>query len=348
VEGFFASLFESCQILFNGTPLTRTSSSLYSYKYFLETLLGYGPNAADSFLKSEIWYLDSSVNQFTTASNAAFASRLALSTASKPVELIGRVAEGICSQGKLIPNNVEIKLTLRRSKPAFSLCGATVARSDSFPYKIDIEEAVWMIKRHAIHPRVLNDHQSLLSSRRFNIPFTHNEVKSFLIPTGTLSVISETIFACTIPSYCVIGLVSAAAFNGSVTTSLFTFQPFNISSVTLTCDSNSVLYRQINFDTDKGVFLQGYNSLLSILPHKELGSMVTRDNYIQSKFLVALDLADPHSTTRFHYQRHGQIKVELRFKSATTESLMCIILGSFQLNTQIDKDRNIYSDATLV
>jgi hypothetical protein len=241
-----------------------------------------------------------------------------------------------------------VSLTLRRSKPQFSLCSPDEASKTRFPYKIVLEEAIWMIKRHSIHPQVLAEHQNLLNTRRFNFPFVNNEVRSFLIQSGSLSVISETIFSGIIPSFCVIGLVSSTAFNGDIKSNPFGFKPYQLAAITLTCDGQSVLFRQINFDIDNGIYLQRYNTLISLLPHKELGSIITRENYTINRFLIALDLVPSHNSNRFYISKHGQIKVELRFKSATTESLMCIILGSFQNNIQIDRDRNIFSDAIIV
>jgi hypothetical protein len=167
VEAFYASLFESCQLLLNGTPLTRNSPSLYSYKYFLETLLGYGIRASDSYLKNEMWYPEE-VDSYEAVSTKVYKNRQALTKGKKELELIGRVSEGICFQSKLIPNNIEVSLTLRRSKPQFSLCSPEEASKTPFPYKIVLEEAIWMIKRHSIHPQVLAKHQNLLNTRRFD------------------------------------------------------------------------------------------------------------------------------------------------------------------------------------
>ena len=45
-EHFYSALFESCDLLINGVPVQKnSSSSLYAYKYLLETLLGYGKAA---------------------------------------------------------------------------------------------------------------------------------------------------------------------------------------------------------------------------------------------------------------------------------------------------------------
>jgi hypothetical protein len=135
VEAFCASLFESGQFLLNGTPLTRNSPSLYSYKYFLETLLGYGISASKSYLKNEMWYPDET-DSYVALSNEGFKNRLALTKGKKAFELIGRVSEGMCFQNKLLPNNIEVSLTLRRSKPQFSLCSPDEAEKGHFPYKI--------------------------------------------------------------------------------------------------------------------------------------------------------------------------------------------------------------------
>ena len=51
------SLFSQCSIALNGVNITPTSE-LYPYRSYMESLLNYCPDAANSHLTNAFWYLD--------------------------------------------------------------------------------------------------------------------------------------------------------------------------------------------------------------------------------------------------------------------------------------------------
>jgi len=51
------SLFSQCSIVLNGMQITQ-ASELCNYRAYLETLLTYRSDAAESHLKNALWHLD--------------------------------------------------------------------------------------------------------------------------------------------------------------------------------------------------------------------------------------------------------------------------------------------------
>ena len=56
-NNFLHSLFSQCSLTLNGTTITQTTD-LYQYRSYLETLLTYGSDAANSHLTNGFWYLN--------------------------------------------------------------------------------------------------------------------------------------------------------------------------------------------------------------------------------------------------------------------------------------------------
>ena len=86
------SLFTECSITLNETTFTP-SSNLYQYCSYLETILTYGRDAANSHLTSGFWYLDSGDLQTwepttTEPTNAGFVAHWNRIKERKEVQLI--------------------------------------------------------------------------------------------------------------------------------------------------------------------------------------------------------------------------------------------------------------------
>ncbi|OXA40876.1 hypothetical protein Fcan01_24323 [Folsomia candida] len=339
-EAFFASLFSSCELEINNVPIT-TNSNLYSYKYFLETLLNYSEGAKSSYLLSEFWDLDEVKDQKKTT-NALFDKRL-LATTDKSFEIIGRISPSVTNQSKFLPPNTSVKVTLRRSLPQFSLCGDV--ENLNFKARIEFEEVIYYVKKHAIHPKIIQNHQQLLKTKRFSYPYFHNEVNTFQIATGSLTIVSDALFAGTLPNFLVFGLVPAKQFAGDPKSSPFWFSSHKLKNATLTCDGDNISFKQIELDENNNNYLRAYTSLISVLPYNnDLSYGLNKRNYTKGRFLIALDLSATHETDRFRPVKHGMLKLELKFKENTTESLICICLGQFERIFQIGKDNTVYTD----
>lgn len=58
VNNILHSLFDQCNVYFNGTQVTASEDN-YHYRCYLENLLNYGKEAAETHLQCDGWALDS-------------------------------------------------------------------------------------------------------------------------------------------------------------------------------------------------------------------------------------------------------------------------------------------------
>jgi hypothetical protein len=85
------SLFSDVSVSLN-EKLVSLPTSLYPYRAYIETLLGYGPAAKESQITGVIWYKDRPGHQDkTTAANKGFTSRKVLTAQSKSVQMMGKL-----------------------------------------------------------------------------------------------------------------------------------------------------------------------------------------------------------------------------------------------------------------
>ena len=90
------SLFEECNISLNGVTITH-AADLYYYRAYLEMLLSYGNEAADSHLRKAFWYRDTGdlcvcdpTAAVTTTTNIGFVTRCDRLMQIKEIEILGR------------------------------------------------------------------------------------------------------------------------------------------------------------------------------------------------------------------------------------------------------------------
>ena len=116
---FITFLFEQYNISLNGITVTH-AANLYYYRAFLETLLSYGNEAAESRLPNAFWYRDTgdhvvcnATEALTSSTNTDLLARYDRLKQSKEIEMVCRLHTDICNFPKhLLPGDrMQIKLT---------------------------------------------------------------------------------------------------------------------------------------------------------------------------------------------------------------------------------------------
>lgn len=341
---FFGSLIENVQVLFNDTLVNKTQGGLYPYRHFLNNLLFTPKSIHDSTLTSELFF-DDDAGTFTS-SDSQFVKRKGFTDSSNYVELLGKIHEGILDS-RPIPDNVNIQINIRRTSPNFSLVGSGTKTTTTIPpaFKIVYDQVVFYAKRLIVNQEVVKKNEAWLKSgKKLYFPTRNLDIKSFQIPVGSLSVTSNVLWAGTIPRFVLIGLVDAKCTKGDMTKSPYEFKQHNIQQIIVDINGAlSTVCRQVSFE--ESMYLLGYNSLASICKD---GHTFDRSTYSKkNRFFVAVEI-QPEAGNKFSIQSNQQVKIEIRFSTATTESLDALIFGEFDNLVSVDKDRKIYSDALVV
>ena len=131
---------------------------------------------------------------------------------SKEVELMGRLQVDICQQDRLILNGVPINIKLWHSADPFRLS----AKSDSTEkYKVTITEASLKVATVKVNPSVIIGHSHALKTTEALYPYTKSVIKTYAVPQGQFSFITDDLFQGEVPQQLIVGMLQSAAAHGS-------------------------------------------------------------------------------------------------------------------------------------
>lgn len=127
----------------------------------------------------------------------------------------------------------------------------------------------------------------------------------------------------------------------------FNFQNFNISELIVTLDGDSTIYKNFNFDFGKKLYLPAYNSLFYATGNRNQTNYIDRDDFIDGNSLFCFDILPSNQGQRFQLETQGQIKIQVKFKKAISDTISAIIYGQFQSLISIDEQRNVVITSTV-
>lgn len=342
VNGFLHSLFGQVDIYLN-QKLVTVNGNTYPYRAYIETLLNYGAEAKTSHLSSALWVTDTAGQMDNVAdSNTGLVKRRSFFINSRPVDITGHLHCDIFHQNKYLVNGVELRIKLVRSRDEFSL----MSKSD---FKVHIMEASLMVRRVKINPSVLINHAKAIEQYSAKYPITRVDVKSFTIPSDVQGKTIDNVYLGQLPKRVVMGFVSNKAFNGDKKHNPFNFQHFNVNFLSLYIDGQQVPTRALQPDfTTNSLYGQCYQTLFSGsgIHYSNGGNAISRDMYPNGFCLFAFDLTPDLSANSYHWNlvRRGSLRIEVRFSTALTEAINCIVYGEFDNVIEVDKYRNVIVD----
>lgn len=345
VNNWLHSLFSQLDVYLN-QKLVSPPNNTYAYRAYLETLLNYGPAAKGSHLTCGLWYADTPHKMDATdETNIGFSKRVELVKVNKEVDMIGHLHGDIFNQEKFLINGVEIRVKLVRSKEAFNL----MCDNADTKIKVKITDASLIIRKARINPSVLIAHQKVLATTTAKYPITRAEVKVLTISSGVQAKTLDNIFLGQVPKRCIIGFVKNSAFNGNLTQNPFNFDNHGINSFSLYVDGQQVPSKTLQPSFKDGLIVSTYHTLFSGTGIHFLneGNEIAREGYGGGYCLLAFDLTpdlSASSSSHWNLVRHGSVRLEVRFETALTTTLNCVVYAEFDNVVEINKNRDITVD----
>lgn len=289
VNNIIHSLFSEIDVTLNGKIITPGTDT-YPYKAYLEKLLSYRPKTLEIQMKAcSLWEKDTAGHmddalttaptqtktQFDVANgkvtvnaaqlgfplpadgeNEGLRKRRDAIENSKKITLIDRLYVDLFQQDRFIPNGVDIRLRFNRAKPAFHL----MAHAGSSG-KISILSMLLWVRKVKPTATVLNAINDRLNSETAKFPLRRVEVKTFTIPQGTQSKITDHLFQGQMPKRIVLGFVENAAFNGDLTKNPFNFKNANVKKLDVSINGETITTRPFEPDFANDLYLRSYLSL---------------------------------------------------------------------------------------
>ena len=355
VNNIIHSLFSQCSVSLNNVLITPSSNN-YHYKAYLETLLNYGSDAQNTHLTLRGFALDTEGKTNTADdTNLGFKERrLWFQAASEAnatettlldneLELISPLHVDFFQNGKFLVNGVELKVRLTRASEEFYLWGPAGAPK----VKINIKRASLHIRHYQISPTYLLAHSKAFGSGNASYFYRRAEIKPFTIPANQQSITLNNISNGILPSFLLFTMIPNTNFVGTVSTNPYHFVHNNMEYFALYVKDkliNSIPIQSV-FSSTRKLFSRAYETLFSgtNIHHSDKGHMITpsmfTNGYFMLTFLLTPDLSDDLLHTSL--PDRGDVRIELRFKSALTTSTTCLLYLLYDSSIEITKDRTI-------
>lgn len=188
VNNFLHSIFDHVGIELNNKTITTPSNS-YHYRSYIETLLNYTEEAKKTHLSSSLFVKDEA-GKMDDVKSSGFTERKSYMR-NGVIELSGYIHSELMSQDKYLINGVSMRLKFYRSKPEFALM---TSEDDGKSYKIDILEAILLVRKATINPSVLIAHARALSRANVKMPINRVDIKVISIPTDMQTKLLDNVY----------------------------------------------------------------------------------------------------------------------------------------------------------
>src|SRR6218665_2361958 len=259
------------------------------------------------------------------------------------VDMLVCVHSDLFFQDRFLPNDVNIKVRLVRNKDACCLMSAVQGAA----FKVRILECKLYVRIVKLSPSVFLAHGKALEVGDVKFPIRRTICKTFTIPAGNLDALQESLFTGQLPKRIVIGCVDNDAFNGSYTKDRFNFKHMGLTQLKVYLDGqqHSVKPLKKNFATRQ--YIKPYATLFTGTGKwkRDEGNLISPEEFASGYALYAFDpTADQCEGEHFNLVRQGNVRVDLKFSAALTNTINVIAFAEFENILEIDRSRNVLFD----
>lgn len=342
---FLQSLFSTVEVtLQNKVTLTCTSNP---YRAMIQTLLKYGNDAENSQLTTMLFNKDSSEaidDCDSGGANDALVERAVYIKLSKLLDLQGGLYHDFFQMKRYLLNQVDVKVKLYRSTPAFSLLSAMPAAD----FKIDIVDVCLLARKIRVNPAVIFAHSEMLISTNAKYPFTRTDCRQQSIPQGSVSFHWDNLFQGQKPDRVVVCFVDSAAVSGNYGKNPFNFQNCGVKNITLFADGipTNGAPSKLSFNSTKGsTFVRAYTDMFQNYGKwkNDSGNNISREDFESGYCLFTFQL-QPYSDNRddfLYLVKTANVRLDVDFAQPLPRTMSCIVYSENSSIFQINKERDI-------
>ena len=334
------SLFTQCDVTLQ-QKMIYNSGRFYAYKSYIETLLNCKVNQ-DNTLQSEMYYkdgagyMDSDLKDVDKLNIGLLRRSLRVKNGYW-VDMMGPLHADLCQIDRLILNGVDIGIKLYPSNASFNLMTGS---ADASIFKVEIESAVLKVCKVTIEPDLFTAQAAVLGKGvTAKYPVRKTEIKTFVIPKGSSSWSQSDIFQNRIPTFMVIGFVSAAAFQGDFKKNPYNFSGHGLQTLIVTKNGQVTPFKPLHMNFAKGECTEAFRTLI-----KNTGEGVGIDinDFLKGYALYVYKLDDQvYDYECLAPNEQGNLSVEALFDTPLSENVNALVYAQFPGILEIDQYRSV-------
>jgi hypothetical protein len=333
------TLWSNVKVEFNQKTVSD-ARNMYHYRAYIEDLFNFNSTAKESHQTASLWDTDEA-GKLDDSTNKAFIRRKDFTSASKQIDLAGKLHCDMFNTSKYLINGVDVRFIFVKNKAEIVLLkNATTGGAN-----IKIIDASLWIRKVKINPTILLAHANSLNRHTAKYPFKRVEMHNYTIPSGSQQHTIENMFLGRIPTRVIIGLVSHSAFSGAFNLCAFNFRHFNVNYLTLFKNGEQMFsrpYTPTYTDSEYSYAMPYLQSFINTGNHlADDGYCISMADWQKGYCLYPFDLTPDLSAHEQHWciQEQGNLRLELGMKTALTEAVTVIVYAEFREVLEIDKAR---------
>ena len=325
---FMNALFSDVTLQLNDT-VVEGGNQLYAYKSTFESIFGFSSEAKKMQLRAMGFNDDEALRKKWIMDK-------------NHVELMGALRLDFLNQPKYLIPGVDVRIKLQRSSNKFALI-----HGNGDP-QIKITHAKLYVRRVRVNPTLALAHNKGLASRNAIYAYNRGQMISYSIAQGSLSHFNDNLFSTRLlPKFVVVGFVKASAYNGSeLEGSPFKFEHFNVSSIGLFRDGQSLPYRELYEPNFKdGLYTREYvKSIVHCTQHlnTNLSNGISLEKFANGGYtFFTFNLTPDVDYNQRQMPRDGNLRLEIKFAEPLPKAINVLIYATFDSELQITKAREI-------
>ena len=313
----------------------------------MERLLSFGTSAKHTQLTSEGFYKDTA-GKFEVLDgtvNDGYATRKSLCQQSNLVCLFVRLSTDLANQPRLLPNLVDISLTLHQKNNSFRLMFPTGEAP-----RIVIEDISLHYRTVKLSSSMANAIAETMRLQPLRYPVSHVVVKTFQIATNTTAVDPDNLSRGQLPKAVLVGVVETDAYIGTGSKSPFNFRSKSANYVCLYRESEMIPSIPFTPKFQQADCMREYLSLFQVSGYlgDDRGNDISYLDYINEGYvLYGFDLTPDECGSSCHAAttKSGNLSLKMNFDvGGVDQSCMVVVYLVYDNNIYIDNNRNILLD----
>ena len=368
----FHTIIKQPSVYLNGTLITEQTDT-YAYKAYLETIMNYDKEAAETYLEPQGFYSamdhtpEITANNINTTANAgaghndyqalsseakkAFTNAWRLKNRikdGKTLQLLGKPHIDIFQVRRLLVPSVDLKMRFTLNEASFFCNGITdTAQLTQENFKMEFIACLVRVRSDKF-----NDisEMRLRQMKSVYYPTVRSEIRSFTIPANTRTWEETDIFNGRIPDRTIVGLVHQNAYNGGYKWNPFSFQKFGIKNIKQIIEGEEYPDEALEMNHDNGQLdMEGYYRLITAGCLNENGrSMLAYKHWGQNKnttlFMWNNVASGCQESDDLNPRQQGRLKIYLQLGDNVNHGITVIIYGEFENMLEIKPTGSVQYD----
>ena len=334
------SLWKHVEVTLNNRiSLMNPMAQSYNLESFFETIFNENEDRSDKLFAEQGFLLDDTATKaesetLDTLKDSVNASKRSQKVTKSSITFIVDLNCSLTRQGKLLPTNLPITISLTKNKASYSLIHV------DGDFDLNIKSVFLRVTYVEPTSSYLDAFNALLRKKKAIYECGMGEISTFSVPSGNTRHVFTNMFTGKLPHFMVFAIQDRSALAGDSKKNPYTFHPFK--SIQIFVNNQEYFPELLECNIENDDFTLMFNHFNEALGYDKRGSCLINSKNFKSHFMVPVVLS-PDRTVNLHHnlQEIVDFKVLINFVGAAPNDQVLMVYSSIEKLVTIDLDRSV-------